>query len=73
MRHSHNTIKEALMNARRKLNIANINGALLIGAVIGAITGSWTVFLLTLAAIVVSEVYLGDIRPSKRSQRSSYR
>jgi len=70
MRHSHNTIEEASMNARRKLNIANLNGAVLIGAVLGAIADSWTVVLLTVAAIVASDIYTGQIRPTDRRQKS---
>lgn len=57
------------MNARRKLNIANLNGAVLIGIVLGAIADSWTVFLLTVAAIVASEIYTGEIRPTDRRQK----
>jgi len=58
------------MNARRKLNIASINGALLIGAALGAVTKSWTVFLLAVAAIVASGIYSGEIRPNDRTNRS---
>jgi hypothetical protein len=50
------------MSARTKLNMVNMNAALLIGAVLGAITESWLVFFLTTGAMIVGDFHSGDIR-----------
>lgn len=50
------------MSARTRLNMMNIYGALLIGAVLGSVTGSWLVFFLTAAALIGGEIHSGDIR-----------
>jgi 1,4-dihydroxy-2-naphthoate octaprenyltransferase len=54
------------MSARHKLNRAFVNGSLLLAGVAGALTGSWLVFGLALAALVTANLYTGDIRPDKR-------
>jgi len=51
------------MTARHKLNAAYFYGALLISGLIGLVSGSWKVFLIALAALVVASIYAGDIRP----------
>lgn len=53
------------MGARKKLNQANLNGALVVGAVVGLATQSWTVFMLAAVFVVVGGVYAGDIRVGK--------
>ncbi len=50
------------MSARKKLNGAAVHGALGVAALIGAVTGSWGVFWLAAAALVMSSVYDGSIR-----------
>ena len=50
------------MSAKTKLNIINANMALVIGAVLGALSGSWMVFFLTVATLIVVQVNSGDIR-----------
>lgn len=50
------------MSARTKLNMANMNAALLIAAVLGAITESWLVFFLTTGVLIVGDFHSGDIR-----------
>lgn len=50
------------MSARTKLNIAVLNGALLISSVIGAASGSWAAFCVSLVILAASGCYAGDIR-----------
>ena len=50
------------MSARHKLNSAAINGALVVGGIVGALTQSWVVFGLCAAILVVSAVHNGSIR-----------
>jgi hypothetical protein len=54
------------VGARQQLNRAFVNGSLLLAAVVGALTGSWLIFGLSLAALVVGNLYAGAIRPSRR-------
>ena len=54
------------MNARSKLNLAFLNGSLVVAAVIGLLTGSWAVFILVLAILLAGNFLRGDIRPPKR-------
>jgi hypothetical protein len=51
------------MGARRKLNAASVNGALAVAALVGGMTGSWVVFGVALAGLLVSGLVGGDIRP----------
>lgn len=51
-------------NARTKLNVAYLNGCLLIAAIFGAMAGSWAVFLVSLAILIVCGVHCGEIRPA---------
>jgi hypothetical protein len=55
------------MGARQKLNVAHINGGLLIAAAAGILLESWTAFVITLAIILALAAYAGEIRPSCRS------
>ena len=57
------------MSARKKLNQANVNGAVVIAAVVGAATQSWTVFISAATFLVVVALYAGDIRPNSRRRR----
>jgi len=50
------------MGARKKLNQANVNGALVIGAVVGLATQSWLVFALATTFVILGGFYAGDIR-----------
>ena len=54
------------MNARSKLNLAFLYGSFVIAAVIGLLTGSWTVFILVLAILLAGNFLHGEIRPLKR-------
>lgn len=51
-----------MVTARDKLNGASLNGALIVAALLAALTGSWNVFFLALLALVFSAVLAGDIR-----------
>jgi hypothetical protein len=51
------------MGARQKLNIAFINGALLIGAVAGLVFKSWAVFVVAAVVLIGGAIYCGDVRP----------
>jgi hypothetical protein len=50
------------MFAKHKLNSAHFCGAMLIAALIGGLTGSWLVFVVALAALLVAAYLAGDIR-----------
>lgn len=54
------------MSARHKLNVAFLNGALLVAGVLGLGSQSWAVFLIALALLIASGVYMGEIRPKAR-------
>lgn len=54
------------MGARQKLNQASVNGALAIAALIGALTHSWTVFVLAALLAAGTSLYGGGIRPHGR-------
>lgn len=54
------------MNARNKLNVAYLNGCLLLAAVAGGACGSGLVFALALAALAACGVAGGNIRARPR-------
>lgn len=54
------------MGARKKLNQAYLNGALVVAAVVGAATQSWTVFWLAVLFTLGSSLYSGGIRLNGR-------
>ena len=54
------------MGARNKLNVAAINGAIIIAAVVGVAIGSWGVFWIVLIVLIVGDLYAGGIRPGRR-------
>jgi len=56
------------VNARNKLNVATVNGCLLLAALVGMMTESWAVFLLAFAALVAGGITSGDIRPRPRGR-----
>ena len=57
------------MNARQKLNVAFLNGSLLIAAIAGAACQSPLIFILALIGLVVGNLMTGDIRLDKRNHR----
>ena len=54
------------MGARQKLNSINTVGALAAGGIVGALTGSWLVFIVTVGVLVCAAISAGDIRPKSR-------
>jgi hypothetical protein len=54
------------LSARRKLNVAAVNGAIVLGAIAGWATGSWAVFLLATAVLIATAWHSGAIRPARR-------
>lgn len=54
------------MGARQKLNAASATGALVVGGLVGALTGSWLAFLVTASALMGVSLCAGDIRPRSR-------
>jgi hypothetical protein len=54
------------MFARTKLNVAAINGAILVAALVGWVFHSWPVFLLTAIAMIALGLHAGHIRPGRR-------
>jgi hypothetical protein len=54
------------MNARGKLNVAYVNGALVIAGVVGMLAESWTLFWVSLVAVVIVHLGSGGIRPERR-------
>lgn len=50
------------MNARRKLNAAYLQGALLLAGLLGWASGSWVLFILALLALLLAAVHSRKIR-----------
>ncbi len=50
------------MGAKQKLNSASALGALLIAAIIGGLTGSWTVFVIVAIVLIATAIHSGEIR-----------
>ena len=48
--------------AKQKLNGSYVHGALIIAGVLGAISGSWTVFLIATGVLVATSLHDGNIR-----------
>jgi hypothetical protein len=53
-----------MASARHKLNEFYLIGSFIIAALIGGLFGSWTVFVIVAAMLVVGSLYSGEIRPS---------
>ena len=53
------------MNARHKLNLAYVNGALVIAGVLGMLAKSWPLFWLSLIVVIVTQLGSGGIRPRR--------
>jgi len=50
-------------HARSKLNVAYLNGSLIVSAAFGWLAQSWAVFLVVLAVMLGCGLYSGEIRP----------
>jgi hypothetical protein len=57
------------MNARNKLNVAYLNGAILLAIVAGVLTQSWLVFIVFLVVGVLVCLHVGSIRPNRRHRQ----
>jgi hypothetical protein len=53
------------MSARTKLNGAYAAGALLAAGLLGLLTGSATVFLVSLGGLLAADLIAGNIRPPR--------
>lgn len=50
------------IGARHKLNVAFVNGALIVAALAGLVFQSWVVFAVVAVVLVGAAIYCGDIR-----------
>ena len=57
------------MDARRKLNVAFVNGSFLLAAIAGWAFQSWAAFFVGLAVALALNIGTGSIRFSRRSGR----
>jgi hypothetical protein len=57
------------MSARHKLNAAHFSGAVILAALLGTLAGSWGVFWVTGAALIVAGLLGRDIRPGGGRRR----
>ncbi|MFO1065514.1 MAG: hypothetical protein U0892_16745 [Pirellulales bacterium] len=53
------------MNARKKLNTAHVNGAIIFAVLAAWFNDSWIVFVIALAVIIGLAIYSGDIRAAR--------
>lgn len=58
-----------MSSARHKLNAAYIHGSLIIAGLIGAIGGSWNVFILVAAVLTATSVLGGEIRFKRQTRQ----
>ena len=56
------------MGARQKLNMAYLEGGLILAAAFGVLAQSWAVFWVTLAVLIGGGLHAGTIRPGGRSR-----
>jgi hypothetical protein len=54
------------LSARNKLNVAHINGAVLVAGLLVIFTGNPTVFVIALSVLLAAAVHSGGIRPGRR-------
>jgi hypothetical protein len=54
------------LSARHKLNTGYIYGSLALAALAGGLTGSWFVFFLATAVLILGGLHDGTIRPKTR-------
>jgi hypothetical protein len=57
------------LGARNKLNEVNVLGSLGIAGLLGLLTGSWAIFAIAGALMIVASVYSGGIRPGGGRRR----
>jgi hypothetical protein len=54
------------MGARQKLNMAYFTGSLIVAALIGMVVQSWSFFLVALAVLLVLNLSMNEIRPTRQ-------
>jgi hypothetical protein len=54
------------LNARGKLNVAYVNGSIVLAVIAGVLSQSMIVFIAFFVGGVLASLYLGNIRPSSR-------
>jgi hypothetical protein len=54
------------LNARGKLNVAYVNGSIVLAVIAGVLSQSMIVFIAFFVGGVLTSLYLGNIRPSPR-------
>jgi hypothetical protein len=54
------------VNARNKLNVAYVNGSLLMAGVVGLVAQSWLIFGAALIGLLIVNLCTGGIRPKVR-------
>ena len=54
------------MNARRRLNVAYLQGSAAVAALIGFVFSSWLAFAVAWAVLIMGNLCAGDIRPKGR-------
>jgi hypothetical protein len=57
------------MGARNKLNQAHINGAVIVGLVLGGVTESWAIFWIAIIYGIASSIHDGGIRLGDRGRK----
>jgi hypothetical protein len=57
------------MGARTTLNSIYVNASLILAAIVGYVTGSWIVFVVSLVSLVAANLHAGRIRPRGRGRR----
>jgi hypothetical protein len=58
--------RSSITGARQKPNATSATGALAVGGLVGAMTGSWLAFFVTAGVLLGVSLYAGDIRPGGR-------
>ncbi|NQV24886.1 MAG: hypothetical protein HQ518_11010 [Rhodopirellula sp.] len=58
-----------MSSARNKLDAAYIHSSLIIAGLIGAIGGSWNVFILVVALLTATSALSGEIRMKQQPRR----
>lgn len=59
------TREEVSVNARNKLNVAYVNGAVLIAGIVGLLTQLAMVFGVVLIGLLIAHYFTGGIRPKR--------
>jgi len=56
------------MGARQKLNVAYVQGGLIVAALIGTLAQSWVAFAVSSAVLITLAWHGGEIRPRRRGR-----